>query len=203
MSMGDDLILLQQIRIASPCHASWDEMQGDERVRFCEQSRLNVYNLSSMSAAEAAALVRKKEGRLCTRYYARADGTMLVDNCPAGFRAARRLLLAQLGTIAGAFTLLFGSVPFLNAERREAIRYSKVGQMEPFCTVLDWLGFTPLVAQGRVAVMVGQMALPVPPRSMGAVKLTAGASPSEKHHRRRRHRRNRRHRNHSHSGKRM
>ena len=119
------------------------------------------------------------------------------------FRAARRLLLAQLGTIAGAFTLLFGSLPFLTAERREAIRYSKIGQMEPFCTVLDWLGVTPLVAHGRFAV-VGRLApLPVVPRPVGTVKLAAGASSSEKHHRQRRHRHTRRYRNHLHAGKRI
>src|SRR5438552_13514704 len=129
MNMGDDIILLEQLRIASPCSASWEQMRGDDRVRFCEQCRLNVYNLSAMSAAEAAALVREKEGRLCTRYYARADGTMLADNCPIGFRAARRLLLAQLGTIAGAFTLLFGSIPLLTKDRRQAVRYSRLGQM--------------------------------------------------------------------------
>src|SRR5439155_9988250 len=81
-----DLDLLQQIRVASPCSASWEEMGGDDCVRFCEHCRLNVYNLSAMSSAEAAALVREKEGRLCTRYHARADGTMLVENCPVGFR---------------------------------------------------------------------------------------------------------------------
>src|SRR4029077_18630101 len=76
------------------------------RARFCEQCRLNVYNLSEMSAAEAAALVREKEGRLCVRYYARPDGTMLTRDCPVGFRAARRLLLARMGTIAAAFVAL-------------------------------------------------------------------------------------------------
>ena len=26
---------LSQIQVASPCHARWEEMEGDEKVRFC------------------------------------------------------------------------------------------------------------------------------------------------------------------------
>ncbi len=36
--------LLENVRIASPCSASWDDMVGDERVRFCGQCTKNVYN---------------------------------------------------------------------------------------------------------------------------------------------------------------
>jgi hypothetical protein len=153
--------LLHQIRIASPCSASWEEMRGDERARFCEQCRLNVYNLLAMSAAEAAALVRQKEGRLCVRYYARRDGTMLTRDCPVGFGAARRVLLAQVGTIAGVFTLMFGSVPLLSGERRQAIRNSWLGQMEPFKSFFEWLDPTPLVPMGRICLPVTRSMAPV------------------------------------------
>src|SRR5262245_30602687 len=39
---------LARLRIASPCSADWDEMTGDDRVRFCGRCRKNVYNLSEM-----------------------------------------------------------------------------------------------------------------------------------------------------------
>jgi hypothetical protein len=159
--MPADHDLLQQLRIASPCSAAWEEMQGDDRVRFCEQCRLNVYNLSAMSSQEAAALVREKEGRLCARFYARKDGTMLVHNCPVGFRAARRFLLAQLGTIGGAFALLFGSVPFLTRERWLAVRHSRLGQMEPFCSLFEALDPTP------PAIWGGLIVVPTPPQPSG------------------------------------
>src|SRR5215210_3140703 len=63
-----ELTVLQEIRVASPCEASWEQMQGDERSRFCDHCQLHVYNLSAMSAPDAAALVQEKEGRLCVRY---------------------------------------------------------------------------------------------------------------------------------------
>jgi hypothetical protein len=105
----DELQVLQEIRIASPCRASWEEMQGDDRSRFCDHCRLHVYNLSAMSPDEAAALVHEQEGRLCVRYYARNDGTMLTEDCPIGFQAARRRVLTRLATAAAALVGLIGS----------------------------------------------------------------------------------------------
>ena len=63
-------------------------MQGTGRVRYCPECKLNVYNFSEMSPAEIEALVTAKTGRLCARFYQRADGTMLTQNCPVGFRGA-------------------------------------------------------------------------------------------------------------------
>jgi len=62
----------------------------DERVRFCSQCNLNVYNLSGMSRREAEALVMKTEGRLCVRFYRKADGSILTQNCPVGLKAIKR-----------------------------------------------------------------------------------------------------------------
>lgn len=46
------LVVLRDIRIASPCSADWDRMCGDDRVRFCPECQLNVYNFSAMTPAE-------------------------------------------------------------------------------------------------------------------------------------------------------
>ena len=98
---------LEEIRIAEPCNADWERMAGDERVRFCDGCRKNVYNLSAMNRAEAEALVREMEGRLCVRFYQRRDGTVLTDNCPVGVRKARAWLSVQLAGIAATFATLF------------------------------------------------------------------------------------------------
>jgi hypothetical protein len=81
---------LGRIRIAEPCHASWDEMAGDARVRHCTLCSLNVYNFAEMSRDEVRALVLQTEGRLCARLYRRTDGTLLTRDCPTGLRALRR-----------------------------------------------------------------------------------------------------------------
>lgn len=84
-----DEALVQRLYIAAPCDVGWDTMEGDERTRFCGQCKLNVYNVAEMSTKEAAALIRKNEGRLCMRLYKRRDGTIITDNCPVGLRKIR------------------------------------------------------------------------------------------------------------------
>jgi hypothetical protein len=132
-----DADLLKHLRVASPCDAAWDAMEGDDLVRFCQHCRKNVYNLSGMSQREAAAFVRETEGRLCVRFYRRADGTLLTDDCPVGLRAARRWLLAQIGAVAGTFGLLgIGLLSVLSPpqpqfEHHDPHRYVLEGHQEP------------------------------------------------------------------------
>ena len=38
--------LLDRIQVNVPCQASWDDMRGDDRVRFCGACKLNVYNVA-------------------------------------------------------------------------------------------------------------------------------------------------------------
>ncbi len=80
-------ITLENIRIASPCTASWEKMAGDERARHCAECHLNVYNISAMTRREAEQLITSHEGRLCLRFYRRNDGTVLTQDCPRGLRA--------------------------------------------------------------------------------------------------------------------
>jgi len=94
----------------------------DERVRFCSQCNLNVYNLSGMSRQEAEALITKTEGRLCVRFYRRADGSILTQNCPVGLKAIKRRVawVAQvvLGMVLsfvsgfGLYILHLGTKPY-------------------------------------------------------------------------------------------
>jgi len=80
-------IALESVSVASPCHADWDAMRGDERARFCPSCAKNVYNLSAMTTVEAQSLIAEKEGKLCIRFFQREDGTMLTADCPLGAAA--------------------------------------------------------------------------------------------------------------------
>lgn len=99
--------LLAKVRVASPCHARWEDMSGDERSRHCRQCDKRIYNFSAMSANEAAELIRATEGKLCGRFYRRADGTMLSADCPVGLERQRRRLKVLCSTAA---TLLLSSL---------------------------------------------------------------------------------------------
>ena len=93
---------LNNIKIASPCSADWNAMIGNERKRFCGECKLNVYNLSGLSQTEAENLLLDSEGRLCVRFFRRADGTILTKDCPVGWRAVTQ----RVSKLATAFTSL-------------------------------------------------------------------------------------------------
>jgi hypothetical protein len=82
------LKILSDIRIASPCPAKWDAMNGDERARHCGSCEKTVYNISTLTADEAAELIAAHEGKLCVRMFRRSDGTVITRDCPVG-RAER------------------------------------------------------------------------------------------------------------------
>lgn len=105
--MKEPTSLLGRMRVASPCGASWETMEGDERVRFCRLCSLNVYDISGMTRAEAEALVSKTEGRLCARLTRRADGTVLTKDCPVGLRALRVRAARATGAAFAALLSLF------------------------------------------------------------------------------------------------
>ena len=99
--------ILGSVRVAAPCKASWERMEGDDRVRHCEACEHKVYNLSGMNRAEAEALVLVAEGRLCVRFYRRPDGTMLTQDCPVGVMAIRKRMATTVACAAMLFLSLY------------------------------------------------------------------------------------------------
>lgn len=97
-----------QVRIASPCSEKWEQMKGDERVRFCAQCKLNVFNIRELSETDARALLFKAEGRVCGRVYQRPDGTVLTKDCPTGLALLRRRALAAVTMVAAMALAVVG-----------------------------------------------------------------------------------------------
>lgn len=96
--------LLDGVRVASPCSAGWDNMKGDDRVRFCGLCEKNVYDLSQMTRDEAERFVRENEAPgACIRLHRRKDGTILTADCAVGAR--RVLRLRVVGAVAGVSML--------------------------------------------------------------------------------------------------
>jgi hypothetical protein len=75
-------------------------MEGDEKVRFCSGCQQHVYNLSAMDVEEAAARVAEHSDDLCVRFFRRADGTLLTQDCSVGVEKKRRERRAAVKTIA-------------------------------------------------------------------------------------------------------
>lgn len=110
--------LLQIVDVATPCRADWNSMTGDNRSRFCGQCRKHVYNLSAMSADQAVALIREKEGDLCIRLYRRTDGTVLSGDCPVGVGRVWRRIRALAAGVVAAGALVLGTQVWSAASTR-------------------------------------------------------------------------------------
>lgn len=96
-----------QVDIESPCHESWDAMEGGEARRFCGVCEKHVHDLSAMRQDEAAELLRASAGeRLCVRYTAEADGTLRFRDL-----VPRSLLTRKLLRTAFAASMLAACTP--------------------------------------------------------------------------------------------
>ena len=134
--MPEDISLLDRVVIATPCTASWSAMKGDEKVRFCEQCLLNVYNFSAMTREEAERLIIEKEGRLCATFYQRRDGTILTRDCPIGLRALRRGLARVIATFGTAAALMLCTGMTWAGRHGSAAR---MRTLQPFSRICNWL----------------------------------------------------------------
>jgi hypothetical protein len=158
---------LRNLKVATPCPADWDAMIGNDRWRFCGQCQLNVYNLSGMTQAEAERLVGQAEGRLCVRFYRRADGTVLTQDCPVGLRAVKqrvsRWATAVFASVLG-FLSGVGLVAGLGNSKREPERMMGVMDVQPQPEPAIMGDVAPVVeVKGEMAVdelVAGRMAWP-------------------------------------------
>ena len=137
---------LDVIDVARPCEMDWNDMRGDQRVRFCGHCSLHVYNLSEMPSAEAHRLVSETEGRLCVRFYKRRDGSVITGDCPVGWarvkQRARVLATAAFSMLIALFSGVF---------------------------------IVSLFSKARSTTIMGEMAVPIttstPKHTMGAVSI--------------------------------
>ena len=121
------LSLIDQVTIASPCKAKWEDMVGDDQVRFCGRCRKDVYDLSAMQRDEAEALLLEKSDGMCARLYRRSDGTVLTADCPTGARDKRRR--RAIAATVGGGVLAAAALGSSMTDRAEVGPTRTVGEM--------------------------------------------------------------------------
>jgi hypothetical protein len=107
---------LDEVRVASPCDAAWDDMVGDDRVRHCAGCDKDVYNLSGLSRADAEALLVAKGVDVCIRFYRRADGTLITRDC--GARRAPSRSWSRVAAALGLAALTLGATACMGTRAR-------------------------------------------------------------------------------------
>lgn len=108
------LPLLAQVRLASPCSTSWEEMLGTGNVRFCKHCSKHVYDMTSLTQLEAEELLVRHEGKLCAQVYLRNDGTILTADCWVGKKRVVTLASCAAGVacVLAVGALAYDSMPF-------------------------------------------------------------------------------------------
>jgi len=187
-------ISLELIEIATPCPASWDQMRGDDRVRFCDQCKLNVYDISAMSRHEATQLISQHQGRLCVQMYRRADGTVITDDCGPIRRAARRSLQFAGAAASAVLCAALSPVFLMSSDRPTPSRNAQASFM-PIAMFESWIApiarwFSINQTRGEMAIgggisappstqpIMGDVAMPPPPTTQPAQQLMGKVSPT-------------------------
>jgi hypothetical protein len=162
------LPMLDNVRVAAPCPERWDEMVGDDYVRYCGRCEKNVYNLSSLTRHEAEALLGAKDGEMCVRLFRRADGTVMTSDCSVGVKRRRRRR-AAVAAVGGG---LMAAAAALGLESRATTGVIAAPQRP---STEQWTAGLMAVPQEDVPVTMGSAA-PDPPSPPHA-ETPAQASP--------------------------
>jgi hypothetical protein len=169
------LPMVARARIASPCSESWDAMVGGDAVRTCASCNKEVFDLSSLTLAQAEALLLSRTGQAtCARLFVRADGTMLFADCIVGARGIRMRRAMGVGAgvlMAGAAFAMAAAVqprPEAAHCRTHVQAYAMTGApdgtLPPEGTTEDLSGYDPV--EGEME-MLGEMAYEPPTARMG------------------------------------
>ena len=148
---------LNNLKIASPCSANWDEMLGNERQRHCGDCQLNVYNLSGMTQMEAENFLINAESRVCVRFFKRADGTILTKDCPVGWQAIKRRVSKTATAFASLIFAAFGGIGLTNYFAKSEEQHT-MGTMMPVISNTT-MGEVAIADNSNTAIM-GNIAIP-------------------------------------------
>ena len=168
------LPLLDSVKIASPCTASWDEMIGDDRARFCAHCQKDVFNLSAMPREEAETFLRERTSEVCVRLYKRADGTVLTSDCPVGVtrKRRRRLVVGAVTAVGGGLRAAGAFLHFAGRRQEMVMGKMEVAPMEGYVA-----GALPL-SPADTAVPVAPTAPTVPVKPVAPAKPVKPSSPT-------------------------
>ncbi|MBK9163710.1 MAG: ankyrin repeat domain-containing protein [Acidobacteria bacterium] len=95
---------LRKLRVAEPCSENWNEMFGNDRVRFCGHCAKSVNDISAMSPKEALRLVKRSRGNICIRYI---EHPVTKEPVIAGrlYQIARRAPALAAGVVGATLSL--------------------------------------------------------------------------------------------------
>jgi len=138
-------VTLESLTFTFRCQESWTDMDGGGAVRHCGSCDKDVFDLSALPRAEAEALLRDTEGRICVRLFRTPDGRVVTaDDAPLSrpvatcgsfsslrLKPRRRALWRRLssGAAAAAVVLQPGACEETVGDVSEPVIQPLMGQM--------------------------------------------------------------------------
>jgi hypothetical protein len=151
-------------------------MFGNDRMRFCGQCKLNVYNLSGMSREEAENLVMNAEGRLCVRFYRRLDGTIITENCPVGWARVKARAKVYVTATFSLLMTFFGGIYLVSLfSRKPSQQVMGTIAVRPTPTPIPVQITMGAVANARTVPKVGELD---PQWEIGKAAIPKNAAPN-------------------------
>ena len=169
-----------QVEIASPCHESWDAMNGDAERRYCGVCAKHVHDLSAMRHDDAQALLRESAGgHLCVRYTVEGDGSLRFRDLVPRASLTRKIVRTAFAAVMLAACTPYGDGPpienigdaVIDSVRQDTVPSADGGcdyQSGPFTTVHLPPGHLLCQQNGQEVaqppeIMMGKMPAPEPP----------------------------------------
>ena len=97
---------VHELKVLQPCHVPWDEMQGDDRSRFCKICEKQVYNFSQMHESEIIDCLRDRSESVCAQIRRSDDGRIVTKQCKPSRRWFQFSLFSLLALMTTVATLL-------------------------------------------------------------------------------------------------
>jgi ankyrin repeat protein len=167
---------LKDLKVTSPCTQDWEEMSGNEKIRFCSHCDLSVNNLSEMTRKEVKQLVKLSDGRLCVRYiqHPKTKAPVFADKF---HQITRRTGIAAgvLGATLAASSLTYaqGDVGELRRTRTEKpATVTRISKLTYFDPIEDDKDKSQPAGTGKISGTVTDQTGAVIPESL--VKITFG-----------------------------
>lgn len=158
--MSKTVSLLQRAHVASPCNASWDQMEGDEKRRFCFQCRKHVYDFSKMDSGEVEQLLMSES--VCGQIWKRSDGHVITADCPWGKMKKRERALMWAARVL-TFLVFVAATGLTRAGLRPAHQGEDFGAFAE-ANIDSRNGLSHLIRWGRLAditIVRGGILLPI------------------------------------------
>ena len=152
-----------RLKVASPCTADWNTMEGDDHCRFCSLCRKNVYNLEGLSEPEIRELTSSQDSPICARFFQRADGTVLTSNCPVGAADSRRRIRKRITALAFVGFIAAGIANCARASSSETKAGSPLLVSQWINEVKQYLGLGVTTAPQDEEILMGEICIPEPP----------------------------------------